>query len=212
MAPDRANGFTAGSGDGGHRSSVGGGVRLEMDVGSSEMDLWTDVLQSREFHHGVMSSAAIPPGPVHPVSLQPVKGATALGNDPGPGTAAPTSTVTSWATPSVRSRSSPRPPSASSSWASTRTTDSPGTAICSRACAPAAPVRTDRAQYGQQAASHMYRPGTYRCIQVHQQAGAPTDRYTYRTRTPHARSGARSRPRVDIRLTGNRYGRSAPIR
>ncbi|GAA2614220.1 hypothetical protein Stube_25810 [Streptomyces tubercidicus] len=63
-------------------------MRLEMDAGPSGMDLWTDVLQSREFHHGVMSSAAIPPGSVHPVSLQPVKGATALGNDPGPGTAA----------------------------------------------------------------------------------------------------------------------------
>jgi hypothetical protein len=47
------------------------------------MDLWTDVLQSREIHHGVMSSAAIPPGPVHPVSLHPAKGATALGVDPG---------------------------------------------------------------------------------------------------------------------------------
>ncbi|MFE1177053.1 hypothetical protein [Streptomyces sp. NPDC058773] len=35
-----------------------------------------------------MSSAAIPPGSVHPVSLNPVKGATALGDDPGPGTAA----------------------------------------------------------------------------------------------------------------------------
>ncbi|MEU8683864.1 hypothetical protein [Streptomyces sp. NPDC048611] len=31
-----------------------------------------------------MSSAAIPPGPVHPVSLNPVKGATALGTGPGP--------------------------------------------------------------------------------------------------------------------------------
>ncbi|MEJ8649947.1 hypothetical protein WKI65_18075 [Streptomyces sp. MS1.AVA.3] len=34
-----------------------------------------------------MSSAAIPPGSVHPVSLHPVKGATALGADPGPGAA-----------------------------------------------------------------------------------------------------------------------------
>ncbi|MGW3012952.1 hypothetical protein ACWC9R_29595 [Streptomyces sp. NPDC001219] len=29
-----------------------------------------------------MSSAAIPPGPVHPVSLNPAKGATALGTGP----------------------------------------------------------------------------------------------------------------------------------
>ncbi|MEW2437200.1 hypothetical protein AB0952_24095 [Streptomyces caniferus] len=34
-----------------------------------------------------MSSAAIPPGSAHPVSLHPVKGATALGSDPGSGPA-----------------------------------------------------------------------------------------------------------------------------
>ncbi|MFG2531352.1 hypothetical protein [Streptomyces sp. NPDC048516] len=34
-----------------------------------------------------MSSAAIPPGPVHPISVHPVKGATALGADPGSGAA-----------------------------------------------------------------------------------------------------------------------------
>lgn len=56
---------------------------LKTDIRPLGMDLWTDVLQSREFHHGVMSSAAIPPGPVHPVSLHPAKGATALGVDPG---------------------------------------------------------------------------------------------------------------------------------
>lgn len=55
---------------------------LKTDIRPLGMDLWTDVLQSREFHHGVMSSAAIPPGPVHPVSLHPAKGATAL-VDPG---------------------------------------------------------------------------------------------------------------------------------
>ncbi|MFI9082176.1 hypothetical protein ACIGW8_38105 [Streptomyces sioyaensis] len=34
-----------------------------------------------------MSSAAIPPASVHPTSLHPVKGATALGDDPGHGAA-----------------------------------------------------------------------------------------------------------------------------
>ncbi|MFG2830981.1 hypothetical protein ACGFWI_26490 [Streptomyces sp. NPDC048434] len=35
-----------------------------------------------------MSSAAIPPGSVHPISLHPVEGATALCEDPGRGVAA----------------------------------------------------------------------------------------------------------------------------
>ncbi|RXS68677.1 hypothetical protein EST92_26400 [Streptomyces sp. TM32] len=34
-----------------------------------------------------MSSAAIPPASVHPASVHPVKGATALGPDPGHGAA-----------------------------------------------------------------------------------------------------------------------------
>ncbi|UKY52133.1 hypothetical protein [Streptomyces inhibens] len=35
-----------------------------------------------------MSSAAIPPSPLHPVSLHPAKGATALGSDSAGGAAA----------------------------------------------------------------------------------------------------------------------------